>query len=410
MKRYSFSDFVEKINHHLSLINFERTKYHIEVNDQNTSLVVLYDNTKYIQFRYYISNIINSNGSRTVKGAFTITMHNDSRWYAEWNTKWNLETVHIDEFLTCNYNDKQHVNFDKMISELFPISSYEEEEKIKKNLLENNLENFEIKFDTHSNRYVIVGDIARVIGISLNEENEKGDLFLYKYMSMQTYYSMLVNRSFRMNSIISMNDLSESLFLGETICKAYSNGNKTDVYKNIIKNRNALISSFTDKYDDPLMWLLYGDKGKGVCLNCSIPKDKIQKIRYITGKEEGYSKLKSIADKLEKDGIRIYFKDIDIYKFYIKSRGFEHEKEYRLQITTDSSNLQTALYDNLLSPYQDFKYINRKFEKIEVEPRSLIIGNNLSNFDTNYPLLVDLSKKVFDIDIVNISQFKEYRI
>ncbi len=350
MKRYSFSDLVEKINYHLSLINFERTKYRIEVNDQKSSLVVLYDNTEYVQFHYYISNVINDNGRRT-NNVFRFFAQNDSEWYADWNSEWNRRIVDIDEFLACSYDGKQNVDFDIIINSLLPISSSIEEKKIRKYLLEDNLENFEIKFDTHSNQYVIVGDIARVIGISLNEENEKGDLFLYKYMSMQTYYSMLVNRSFRMNSIISMNDLSESLFLGETICKAYSNGNKTDVYKNIIKNRNALISSFTDKYDDPLMWLLYGDKGKGVCLNCSIPKDKIQKIRYISGKEEGYSKLKSIADKLDKDGIKVYFKDIDIYKFYIKSRGFEHEKEYRLQITTDSSNLQTALYNNLLSPY-----------------------------------------------------------
>lgn len=79
---------------------------------------------------------------------------------------------------------------------------------------------------------------------------------------------MMKNKTFRMNSIISQSDTTETFYLGDFLCDEYENEMKR--FKGILSEKNILISSFTNLFDNLQMWKEYGDKGKGICLGFKV--------------------------------------------------------------------------------------------------------------------------------------------
>jgi len=401
--RYSFEDLKKRIEERLSTIDYEPEKYDLNtISSKNKSIqtiIVKYENVEVVRFDYFISNIIHSDGRRTVHGMFFIKFLNDSEWY---NGK--DQSVQIDEFFRCNFKDKRSASLESVLDDILPLSDPNKVYQIKTQLINEGLEDFNIKFDTFHNRYLVLGDLAGILELPETKQSENENLSLYKYMSLETYFKMLMNKTFRMNSIVSMNDESESFFLGDELCSMYTGEGIQEKYIRTIENSRTLISSFTDQYDSALMWRLYGDSGRGICINFCVPKNKVTKIHYLSENYTGYAKLKKCVDNLKKQDIRLYFKDIDKFKYYTKSDGFKYEDEYRLSFTCTEEDLSWAKYGNLLSPYRDFSLKGNRCEVIEIEMNNILIGAKLPNFEVNYPLLVDLTNRIFNINQINISE------
>ena len=384
MKKHSFHDLKNKIEERLSYINYEADrftlsiKYNTTENKDPRAIVIHYDNKEIICFNYFVSNVINPDGSRTVKGAFTVRFLNDADWY-----RGVTKTIHVDEFFRCGYKDNQSLSLDDELNKVLPLSDENKVYQIKTSLEKEGFDNLDIKFDTLRKRYIVIGDLSHILGLVEDDKSEdkKDFLYLYKYMSLDTYFSMLMNKTFRMNSILAMNDESESFFLDEDLFDIYSGKGVAEKYNNVIQNSRTLISSFTNQGDSGLMWRLYGENGRGICLGFEVPKNKIKKIHYLSELNAGYSKLKNCVNDLLKEGISIYFKDANQFKYYTKSDGFRYEEEYRLSYTAAEEELAWAKYGNILSPYRDFSFIKNTCEIIDIKLSSVWIGAKLPNFD-----------------------------
>lgn len=219
-------------------------------------------------------------------------------------------------------------------------------------------------------------------------ENQEKKERVYHYTSMNTFFKIVDNAKddyfvFRAGSIYTMNDRQE-MILGYDYIKKYlpiiekeldvkkeeklfnMTNNPTvnrkieDNYGSWIKNEDTtnFVISFSEKSDILPMWALYGDKGKGVCLEFSpyiIKKYyreynidehlKIESCKY--GEEEIKEfllrNLKLIYELFlnqnsSEERINPLIKATYITTMccltgaYIKHPGFEYEKEVRMNI------------------------------------------------------------------------------
>jgi len=108
-----------------------------------------------------------------------------------------------------------------------------------------------------------------------------------KYTSFETLISILQSGKIRMNSIVSMNDKTETDFLEGTI-RNFKEEYERDIDKYLFADKQ-FITSFTTRIDDLDMWRLYGDDARGVCLvfeRKNKSNDKLYKIKYVSPDDE----------------------------------------------------------------------------------------------------------------------------
>ena len=163
--------------------------------------------------------------------------------------------------------------------------------------------------------------------------------------------------------------------------------------------------SLTKRIDDALMWRLYGDNGRGVCLCFQVPSHIVKPIIYISENDEKFRSLKNVVAKWQEKNIHVVFAGIEDYMFVTKSSQFKYEDEFRILKTCEEKKLKIAKYGNLVSFYKDYD-----FEELGIEPSSLYIGSNLPNWDVNYPLLVDMANRYLGITIICNSKVDKLRI
>ena len=401
MHRYSFQEFVDAIEQRFSCIESQMVGFSKDIHDiGDTKQINIYYNGKmFFSLNYYVSNSWTSDGKRVVRGMFTISVRNDSRWYFE---NVSAPSINIDEYL--RYNSSQHFNnLDELFDKYLPIRNEESVESIKEEFKRIGIEFENVKFNTYDNRYWLYFDLSRYI---TNKEEEENPSFLCKYVSLGTYMNMLKNRTFRINSITSMNDTSESFFLGEFLCNIYQSNEER--YKETVKNHNTLITSLSKRYDSALMWRLYGDNGKGVCLVFDVKDAEAKPILYIGEKTSRYQQLRTAIRNLNKKGINIFVNDIDGLRFFVKSNQFDYEDEYRLVYS--SEYVSYTQYEDLISYYKDLKIDDMgRIPELGIRIEEIILGANLPQREVNYPLLVYLTHKTFGVSIINWSEVDKLR-
>lgn len=229
-------------------------------------------------------------------------------------------------------------------------------------------------------------------------------------MPLETYHSMLQNMTFRMNSIVSMNDVSETFWMN-TLPYGNEKQSKEQIYEGVIKSKNVLISSFSDKADDPIMWRLYGNAGNGVCLGFRIKRKDVNKVYYINNSDQTCAAFKETAKSLRGKNIEIIYEDNEDLQYRIKSTIYNIESEYRLIWKKEEQIEDIAIYNGLLSLYKDFKYDKGTglFKDINIKLTELIIGNNIPYYESNYPLLIALSNEKFKNLVIQPSEIDSFR-
>lgn len=328
-------------------------------------------------------------------------MQHDALWYHH-----PIMTFYVDMQLNCNYNHEVKA-LRNILEDVLPLSNEKDQRCITEILNNQHISYEKIEFDTFRKQYVIFNTFIFLQNTEKNIKRPKDKLY-YKYMSLQTYMAMLQNSSFRMNSITSMNDTSESFFLGDLLGELEFIGESS--YAKEIENKDILISSFCTNRDDAVLWENYGDCFKGVCLVFEIEDSILRPIIYLTEENPEIQPYKEAIKELRSKGINIHFSGVDDYACYTKSSQFESEHEFRLAKKQLEKSLSYTIYgDNLICAYRDFKFDNYDFGRLGIKPVELIIGANMPNQDVNFPLLVHLSFKKFGIKAVNRSKQNKKR-
>ena len=409
---------VRLLQERLASINVNNDKYKVEGGERGkeTVVVVTYDGIRILTVEPFISNP-RVNGQYQVCGMFALRAVADDYWYDHDD----LDTsIFVDEYMRCQFQ-RNLMTFAELLDILLPLADDGKVKRIYEELETIGIKDVSIKFDAFACKYVVETDIHSFLyddgNISKATEDIRNKRF-YKYMSFNTYIEMLKSKKFRLNSIMSMNDSSETFYLGDFLCNAYEDERRKVLHpkskyfqdgglrKNkVVEYKNNLIGCFSEKVDNALMWRLYGEGGKGVCLEFQIENETLKPVLYLDDNNQKVKQLTEVAGKLKNDGILLYYNDLSNYHFYTKSRYFRDEGEWRILKEVRDEELGVASYSGLICLYKDYP-----FEELGLKPTVAYLGANLAYKDVNIPLLVDLSKRNLKVQNVMLSRVESLRV
>lgn len=395
MIKHSFDELLNILKSRIAQIELNRELYTIsekyDERDMSGTINIKYDGIGLVSF-FYLCSKVNINGKNSLRTSFSIKACMYPGWYEECMPDLSHTIVHIDESLRSNIYNVIYT-MKQCLDKYLPIGNENEKEIIKNSLTNIGLRDVEVVFDTYQKAYLVKSNLHEFLDFQKNKDEE--NVLVYKYTSLETYRNILNCGTFRMNSIIAMNDENESLW-ADLVTRKDETPNEV-YYKSVVKNKNLLITSFTSKNDNATMWRLYGDQGKGICMAFTVPANLITKVLYVNEKDEKVRKLKEARTALVNTGIKVEFSDMSEMKYYIKHSDFSIEGEYRYLYDAGDENLDIASYGDLLSPYKDFKYeeSTQKFGNLPFKFEYVITGKNIPQYKTVFPLLVAETAKRF---------------
>lgn len=403
-KKHEFSELIDLLKARIEQLDYSKdykTDFRKEMDSDVVS--VSFKEKLIVKFVFFVSEK-RSNGLICLSGRITIPRKKTPNWYFE-----RTDTIYVNEYFYCG-NGLLDKALSDVFDEYFPLKQQCEIDKIIQTLKDNKITYSAVKYNSYLKKYTISINLNEILNFPQEEISE--DIFIYKYMPLKTYYLMIEKASFRMNSIVSMNDKTESFFINDFIYgEVEGNKNGDDRYKTLLQNKNTLISAFSDK-NNGIMWRLYADDYRGVCLGFKTKRNRVKRIIYINENNEKCLLLKDIVNSLSNDGIHIIYADFDDMKCFVKQSVYNIEDEYRILQDETNDNLEIAYYDGLLCHYKDYKYNKEKyhFDEIGIMPVSLVIGHNVPNLDVNYPLLTNLSYEVFRITDITRNRNDSLRV
>lgn len=305
-------------------------------------------------------------------------------------------TMFVNDKFGTNYGKNQNQHLFDALMNVLPLRDQEKVERIVEIL---NIEKDDVAFDSYEKRYVIKSPINH---LNWKQEHEP-DIF-YKYMSLKVFHLMMENKTFRMNSIVSQSDTTETFYLGDFLCDDYEDERKR--FNGILSEKKVLISSFTTLSDDTRMWCEYGDEGKGVCLGFSlIGKGTLHQVQYIDENNTPLDTYRRRAKQLKEEGIRIHYSEIDNNHRFVKNAMYENEKEWRLIVEYEGELSNTVYNDDRYVVYHDFPFQGNKLLGIGIELRSICVGPCQPKGTTNFPLVSERAIKEFgNMVIINRSK------
>ena len=195
---------------------------------------------------------------------------------------------------------------------------------------------------------------SRIIGGLLPKPVSEERKEFYKYTTLETFLKIFQNWTIRMNSVVAMNDTSETNILQEAIRNFKEPiESEADSY---LESNTRFITSFSALEDSLPMWAQYGNKGTGVCLvferGPQFKDDYLLHITYISKNDEKVKKIENIQTALKSKGINFYLALLDKYRNFIKYDFYKSEDEYRYLVIEEKEEQWTVNADyNLIAPY-----------------------------------------------------------
>lgn len=178
-----------------------------------------------------------------------------------------------------------------------------------------------------------------------------------KYTTFDTLVAILKSGKTRMNSIVSMNDKTETDFL-EEVFRSYKEEYEQDYDKYLFADKE-FITSFTTRIDDLDMWRFYGDNGRGICMifeRDTNKDDELYKINYVDPTKEKLTNVYDLMDILKEIGIRFRLNILQKYRHFLKHADYNTEEEYRLLVRSDKPDGWFINSDNgILTPYLEYE-------------------------------------------------------
>ena len=202
----------------ISLIDYNKDLYKFmveESKDGEPMLVIFYNSKVYLTIKPLCRYMV-VDGERRVRGCFWVKFRNDSDWYKMDEYKSRL--VYVDEKMNWEIQNKNY-STDEFMNTFLPVGKKQECRIIQDDLKNLGISIDKVPFDTMNQRYILDIDLLKYLNVKVDTKEEK--LYLCKYMSLDTFMCIAETQKIRLNSIVSMNDTSESFFLGDYLCNAY---------------------------------------------------------------------------------------------------------------------------------------------------------------------------------------------
>lgn len=256
---------------------------------------------------------------------------------------------------------------------------------------------FDIDFDESDFEYDVVREcvmlhdeaeriiIGELLPKPANEERKE----FYKYTTLDTFMKILQNGTIRMNSVVAMNDRSETNILQDAIRNFIEPiETEADTY---LESNTRFITSFSSLGDALPMWSQYGDKGNGVCLVFErgplFNENDLLHITYISKNEEIVKKIEKLQVELKEKNINFYLELLDRYRNFIKYDDYKSEDEYRYLVVQEKEDNWTVNSDyNLIAPYIDRRVAIGNVDKRDASKnqfpfvlRRVILGPAMAN-------------------------------
>ena len=244
---------------------------------------------------------------------------------------------------------------------------------------------------------------------------EKGTK-IYKYTALESAFLTINHKQFLMRGIVGMNDTTEVDYLESYLFKISIEDHKKH-WKRIEDLNQKFIMSCTALKDDLTMWRLYGDDFKGASFEMEVlkPNSKyiIKHVHYArrNGEDIILEMLKKIYNEiLNRWGLKLIFKKIDIWKHFFKPYEYAVEKEIRILYTGDETDekLWNLTYTHqILNPFIFVKMD----EFLPFKIKKIYLGRKSNSFTTNeyqFQQLIRERGLHKDID-VHISGIENYR-
>ena len=243
--------------------------------------------------------------------------------------KFKLEIDCLDEYFQ---NKTNRLNDNNNLDNVLLSGDQEKKVEIAKQInkvFKANISEEDILFDMCDECYFLKKEIERSLLKEILPERVEPDFVLYKYTSFETLQKILDNKSVLMNSIVSMNDKTETDFMKPYLHNVKGSNDIPELDVCISASRKFIIS-FTAKEDNLDMWRFYGDNARGVSIGFKFTpnKGKVYKIKYVDENDKTLVNIKKVLKRLKKD-LNFKFEQLIRYKHFIKHKDYETEEEYR---------------------------------------------------------------------------------
>lgn len=246
-----------------------------------------------------------------------------------------------------------HTSITDLMNDLFDLpSSFIEDKKIIMSELNRifkfDSDNIKLYYDWRKECYCFDRDIENMMFNDLALKTAENNMY-YKYCSLDTLMAILNSGNFRLNSISTMNDPTESTKLISEGCNFKQND--AEILK---ETNNFFITSFTSLEDNLNMWRFYGDNAQGVCLKFE-KKNNIEpdifEINYCDLKCDTLEKINRFLDSLNEKNIRFCIQSYTETMLFVKPNDYRDEREKRLLIGDPNPTGYTVYSNKIVSPF-----------------------------------------------------------
>lgn len=213
----------------------------------------------------------------------------------------------------------------------------------------------DILYDLAAKCYLLKEDAERLLLEDKMPVRDVDTDEIAKYTTFEGLVAILQSGKIRMNSIVSMNDKTETDFLEDCI-KNYKEEYEQDYDKYLFADKE-FITSFTTRIDELDMWRLYGDNARGVCMvfeRKDKKNDGLYKINYIDPVND-LTKEDELMESLKENGVRFRLNLLEKFRHFMKHADYDTESEYRLLKHSEKTDGWFVNRDNgILTPYLEF--------------------------------------------------------
>ncbi|MBQ3714302.1 MAG: DUF2971 domain-containing protein [Fibrobacter sp.] len=243
-------------------------------------------------------------------------------------------------------NQFKKLSFNQLVTTLFPEAEnlfVPKNYTIIKNLLDENKLNYpglgkkDIVYENGA--FSFVGEYKDFIANRFPSFNTN-EKIVCRYLSLETAFKIIKNKSLKMNCIIGMNDSTEPDFIESML---YDGMDKIPGLQRLARNVYIMSCSSEKTIDNLTHWRLYGNDAKGVCLVFKVKKlkesrFKLGKVSYLDRDLpiESIEKINTFFEQiLAKTKIPFAPYDFHSWAHFYKPLEYKIEKEIRLVFVND---------------------------------------------------------------------------
>lgn len=183
--------------------------------------------------------------------------------------------------------------------------------------------------------------------------------FVYHYCSLETFYSIITNKTIRLSDMDMSNDRDERRDWIR-FCNEVSNsmGSKTtDGLETYYQNSRGFASCFSEKQDDLSQWRGYGDDGAGICVGFNvkmlneintydIPVYRFDRVNYDDNDKLNLLKeFTEYSHRLNSDDLELLCARYQIYSLLCKSSSFSVEQEWRVCLAVFNPEFYNDIFE-----------------------------------------------------------------